>query len=208
MRKLFVIFCLLSIYAYGQCLSGPLSTRVGIKTGLVFSRYKVNGDDFTGTGFLIGLGMGTDIFGFLGIDLTPQYRSTAFGHYYPTAIIPFTRTYSYANVYFPIEISLRAGFIPLVSPYIGLGMAGNIRLGGTESTEFNDGTSINTELGGGQASIFVILKSGLEITLTKFRISPEFSLNLNSVPDDINTPNQTEDENLDIHLSIGFYYSP
>jgi len=207
MKKLLIVLCLLSIYAYGQCLSGPISTRVGIKTGLVFNSYKSDGEDFSGTGLLIGLGMGTDIFGFLGIDLTPQYRSTAFSHYYQTAFVPHTKTYSYSNVYFPVEISLKAGFIPLVSPYIGLGMAGNIRLTGTESTEFDDGTSINTELGGGQASIFVILKSGAEIKLIKFRISPEFSLNLNSAADDVNT-SQTEEENLDIHLSLGFYYSP
>jgi len=42
MKKLIIILFLLSVYAYGQCcFSGPISTRIGIKTGLnygIFNR--------------------------------------------------------------------------------------------------------------------------------------------------------------------------
>ncbi|MBA7482877.1 hypothetical protein ES707_18376 [subsurface metagenome] len=209
LKKLIIILCLLSVYAYGQCcFSGPISTRVGIKTGVNYCVFDP-GDDLgtlDGFGIHFGLGMGTDILNFLAIDMAPQIRSTSYSRTIDILGIPLTTTYSFTNLYLPVLLSLKAGMVPFMSPYFGIGMAGNFQLNGTIRIE-SGGPVIGDDIDDLDNDLFFIAALGVEIKLIKFKISPEVSLNYNLTADDPDTPEQTE-QNSDIHLSVGFYYAP
>lgn len=199
MKKLLVVLVLLSVYAYGQCMT-PISTRVGVKFGLNPGTYDPGGGatSFSGLGMHVGFGMGTDIFNLIAIDMTPQYRSTS----YSRDELLGTRTYSFSNLYFPIFLALKGGMIPLISPYIGFGIGINVPASGREKFTFGDGSSSwENELGTGTTA-FLIVGGGAEIKLAKFRISPEFTANLQPTEEE-NVANYT-----DYHISLGFYYSP
>jgi hypothetical protein len=209
MKKLLITLSLLSVYAYGQCcFSGPISTRIGIKTGLNYGIF--NRDDgvgeLNGLGWHIGLGMGTDILDFLAIDMTPQIRST----YYSLTtdegyITPVTTSYSFTNLYLPVIFSVKLGVVPLISPYIGIGGAGNFQLSG-KVKDGHHGSGVEQGIEELENDFFIIGALGAEIKLIKLKISPEVSLNYNLTADDSRTSDQTE-KNYDIHLSIGLYYS-
>ncbi|OGC38891.1 hypothetical protein A2Y85_01655 [candidate division WOR-3 bacterium RBG_13_43_14] len=200
MKKLFIFFIIITTTAFAGCLDSPISTRVGIRTGLTISNYdpdsSVSSDEYSGTGMLLGLGMGSDFFSILAIDMTPQYRSTS----HARDEILGRRTYSYNNLYFPITLSLKGGMIPFVSPYVSVGIGINVPLSGIERFEYNNGTAIENEIGGSVGG-FAILGVGAEVKLLKFRIVPEFMANMQGYDD------QTV-KTTDYHLSIGFYYAP
>jgi len=200
MKKLLIIFVGLSVVVFGQCLSSPISTRVGIKLGFNPGSYDPgnSGDSFSGTGMHVGFGMGTDFVSLISIDMVPQFRTTN----YSRDELLGTRTYSYKNLYFPILVSLKGGMIPLVSPYLGLGIGINIQFEGIDRFEFNNGTAVEDKIEGSSTSGFLILGIGAEIKLTKLRISPEFTANLQ--PKDSDTSPQTTD----YHISVGVFYSP
>jgi hypothetical protein len=200
MKRILFLLLLLSIYAFGQCLGSPISTRAGLKFGFNIRTHDpgAGGEHFSGTGMHFGLGMGTDIVNLLAIDMTPQIRSTNHGR----DELLGRRTYSFTNLYFPIFLSLKAGMIPLVSPYLGLGIGFNIQFNGVDRFEFNNGSATENPIEGSATTGFLILGLGTEVKLAKFRISPEFTANLQP----------KEDENAaattDYHISLGFYYVP
>ena len=204
MKKIILIFSLLVGYSTAQCLGAPLTTRIGIKLGINpgFYNYDDGLDKFTGTGFHIGFGMGTDFMSLISLDMTPQWRSTSYGR---DEVLGY-HSYSYTNIYFPIFIALKGGLIPVVSPYLGLGLGINIRASGKERLEFNNGTAIEDDIGGGGVSGIGIFALGLEFKFLNFRVPLEFTANINGSADDPNTENRTE-ENIDYHISTGFYYS-
>jgi hypothetical protein len=101
-------------------------------------------------------------------------------------------------------LSIKAGMLPVVSPYLGVGLGINVQFEGTQKWEPN-GVAVETPIGGTNTNAFFILGLGAEFKLTKFRIIPEFTANINSGADDPATPNRAE-SNTDLHLSIGFYY--
>jgi len=208
-KKLLIILFLLSVYAYGQCcFSGPISTRMGVKAGVNYC--VVDADDdlgkLDGFGWHIGLGMGTDILDFLAIDMAPQIRSTVYSRTVDIIGLPVTTSRSFTNIYLPVLLSLKAGMVPLMSPYFGIGIAGNFQLDGTMRIE-SDGLAIEDDIDELENDLFFIAALDAEIKLIKLKISPEVSLNYNLTADDPDTPNQTE-RNYDIHLSVGFHYSP
>ncbi|MGB3479617.1 MAG: outer membrane beta-barrel protein [bacterium] len=200
MKKILMIIILLTVSVYGQCLSGPISTRVGIKLGLNICTYDPGGgaNTFSGTGMHFGFGMGTDIINLVAIDMIPQYRSTK----YTRDEVLGRHTYSYNNLYFPIFLSLKAGMIPLVSPYIGFGIGFNIRLSGTDRFEFNNGTAIDTPIQGSETTAKLIVGGGAELKFIKFRISPEFTANIQARDEN------SEEQTIDYHVSLGLYYAP
>jgi hypothetical protein len=183
-------------------LSGPISTRVGIKVGFNPGTYDPddNLDEMKGTGVHFGLGMGTDILNLISLDMGAQFRTTKYSREEPIGRI----THSYNNLYFPIFLSIKAGMLPLVSPYVGAGLGVNVQFEGTRKWEPN-GIAVETPLGG-TTSAFLILGIGVEIKLIKFRICPEFTANINSGADDSAT--QQTETNTDYHLSVGFFYAP
>lgn len=203
MKKLLFLLLALTIVGYAQCLSAPLSTRVGLKVGLTHGTYDRDDtqDKMTGTGVHFGFGMGTDFLNLLSLDMHALFRTT---NYSRTETLG-RRTRSYNNLYFPIFVSIKAGMLPLVSPYLGAGVGFNVQFEGTEKWEPN-GVAIETPIGG-NTNAFLILGLGAEIKLIKLRITPEFTANINSGADDPATPYRTE-SNTDYHLSVGFYYAP
>ena len=207
-KKLIIILFLLSVYAYGQCcFSGPISTRMGVKAGVNYC--VVDADDdlgkLDGFGWHIGLGMGTDILDFLAIDMAPQIRSTVYSRTVDIIGLPVTTSRSFTNIYLPVLLSLKAGMVPLMSPYFGIGIAGNFQLDGAIRIE-SGGPAIEDDIDELENDLFFIAALGVEIKLIKLKISPEVSLNYNLTADDPDTPDQTE-KNYDIHLSVGLYYS-
>ena len=214
MRRLLIGFCLLSIYAYGQCLSGPLSTRVGIRAGLVYSSFDPEDSDrdLDGIGLQFGLGMGTDFMNMLSIELIPQIRTTSFGRTDETIIGTIKTTFSYTNIYLPVLVSIKAGTLPLVNPYLGIGCGGNFQISGNLRIETN-GSAVEYEIESDdrENDLFLIGALGADIKLANILIVPELSLNYNLTADlpNENNPNlSVKGNNIDFHFSIGLYYSP
>ncbi len=201
MKNTIVSFIVITAICISFSFSSPISTRVGIRTGLTIRDHdpdtSITADSYSGTGMLLGLGMGTDLFKIIAIDMTPQYRSTN----YARDEILFRRIYSYHNLYFPIALSIKGGMIPYVSPYISLGIGINIAISGTERSEFDNGSATERALDGGVGG-FLILGAGAEIKLSNFRIVPEFMANMQPPSEDNRTSTN------DYHVTIGFYYAP
>jgi hypothetical protein len=200
-----VVFCAAPVHAK------IIGMRAGVRFGLIACDYDHDdgGDVSTGTGTHLGLGMGTDLFDIVGLDLTPQYRSLK----YTRDEGLYNKTCYYDNIYFPVFLSLRGNFIPVVSPYIGLGVGFNIIVGGHLRSEFSDGNVVETSLDSGISIMGtegtvrgnIIMGGGLEIKLSKLRIIPEFTANMSGSGDESNPP-LTRESNY--HISIGIYYAP
>ncbi|UCD05841.1 MAG: outer membrane beta-barrel protein [candidate division WOR-3 bacterium] len=201
-RVIFLMFTVL-VFSYAQCLSAPISTRVGVKFGFNPGTYNLDDglDEFKGTGVHFGFGMGTDILNLIAIDMGAQFRTTS----YSREVLSVKHTISYSNLYFPFFLSLKAGMLPLISPYIGAGLGLNVQFNGTSSLESN-GLVVETPIEGSNTNFFLILGIGAEVKLLKFRIMPEFTANINAQADDEAT--EATEENVDYHISVGFYYAP
>jgi hypothetical protein len=202
-KKISLVACLLSVWAFGQCGGCLVSTRVGVKGGLILCNYQPGdgSNAFTGTGSHFGFGMGTDFLKLISVDVTPQIMSTNFSR----EEIFFERTYAYQAIYFPVFVSLKAGMIPLVSPYVGLGLGFGLITSANEIHRFyDDNDTTMTPISGASATAYLILGGGVEIKLLKFRINPEFTVQLQPRPED--DPNAAETKNY--HLSLGLYYAP
>jgi hypothetical protein len=204
MKKIVLLLLAITIAGYAQCLSVPINTRVGLKVGFNPGTYDPDDDldELKGTGMHFGLGMGTDFLNLISLDMGAQFRTTKYSRTQPGG----RRTYSYSNLYFPIFLSLKAGMLPMISPYIGIGLGINVQFDGKERWE-PDGIAIETPIEGSNTNAFLILGLGAEIKLIKLRISPEFTANINSQADDPDTPDRNE-KITDYHLSVGFYYAP
>lgn len=204
MKRTMMIMLLLATWSAAQCLSAPISTRAGVKFGINPGTYDLDDglDAFKGTGVHFGLGMGTDILNLIALDMGAQFRTTN----YTRETVLGDLTYSYNNLYFPVFLSLKAGMLPLVSPYIGGGIGINVQFDGTSRLE-NSGGAIETPIEGTQTTPFLILGLGAEIKLIKFRIMPEFTANINAGADDAATADRTE-ANIDYHISVGLFYTP
>ncbi|MGD8978572.1 MAG: outer membrane beta-barrel protein [candidate division WOR-3 bacterium] len=198
MKKTILTIILLTAVCFAQCLSGPISTRVGIKAGFNPGTYEPgdNLGNMKGTGMHFGLGMGTDIFNLIALDMGAQFRTTSYGREEPLGRV----THSYNNLYFPIFLSIKAGMLPLISPYLGAGIGINVQFEGRRKWEPN-GVAVETELAGG-TNAYVILGLGAEIKLTKFRVCPEFTANIKPTSED------QDDKYTDLHFSVGLFYAP
>lgn len=202
-----LVALLLTAWCTAQCLSAPISTRVGVKFGFNPGTYNHDDglDEFKGTGVHFGIGMGTDILNLISLDMGAQFRTTVYSRP-EELLVEYTHTYSYNNLYFPIFLSIKAGMLPLVSPYVGAGLGINVRYNGVEKVETN-GVTVETPIEGSNTNAFLILGLGAEIRLLKLRISPEFTANFNAQADDPATEGRTE-ENVDYHLTLGIFYAP
>jgi hypothetical protein len=187
-----------------------ISTRTGIKVGIIACNYDPDYDSndpdnrndvFKGMGMHAGISMGTDLFRLLSLDFTPQYRSIE----YSRSETSYDTTYLYHNIYFPIFLSLKAGMLPRIAPYIGLGIGFNIIVGGHIRYTYPNGTAVENPLQGTSTQGVIILGGGLEIKFSKLSLIPEFTANLSGSGDETHPP-QTMDKNY--HISIGCYYVP
>jgi hypothetical protein len=209
LKKIIALALLLIVGGFGQCLIG---SRVGVKLGpnyCVFTPSDGSGE-LSDVGFHFGIGMGTDFFNFLSLDMTPMIRSTKFSRTGEIIGVPIRLSYSFSNIYLPVVLSLKAGMLPLISPYIGAGLAGNFMLSGTIRIE-SGGSAIEDNLENLENDFFFIFALGIEFKLPKFRISPELSINYNltaDIPDPNNITQPYEGENGDFHFSLGLYYTP
>lgn len=197
MKKIIIILAVCSVYAFGQCLGSPISTRVGIKLGLNPGSYNPGDgtDEFGGMGMHFGIGMGTDILNIIALDMTPQYRSTS----YSRDELLGTRTYSFGNLYFPITLGIKAGMIPFISPYVAFGIGINVQITGTERFALNGGATEWDRATETRACL--IIGGGLEFKLLKFRITPEFTAHISNDED-------SERGYQDYHISLGAYIAP
>ncbi len=188
-----------------QCLGSPITTRAGIKFGVNTGTFEEGdgGDVFSGTGMHFGIGQGTDILNLLCLDMLVMYRATTYSRVEALDII---HSKSYKNLYFPIILSIKAGMLPLISPYLSAGIGFNIQLAGTERWE-GDGGAIETDIAGLGTHAYAILGLGVEVKLTKLRIVPEFTANINGSMDD-ETTEDVKEGNVDYHVSVGVYFAP
>jgi hypothetical protein len=198
LKKIILSIFLLAMVCFAQCLSGPVSTRVGVKAGFNRGTYDPGDDlgEMKGTGMHFGLGMGTDILNLISLDMGAQFRTTNYSREEPLGRV----TRSYNNLYFPIFLSIKAGMLPLISPYLGAGIGVNVQFEGTRKWEPN-GIAVETPIEGATNAYF-ILGLGAEIKLIKFRICPEFTANIKPTSED------QVDKYTDCHFSVGFFYTP
>ncbi|MBN2620248.1 hypothetical protein JXB22_04075 [candidate division WOR-3 bacterium] len=205
----FFIICL-SIALCSVAHAQVISMRTGVKLGIIVCNYDPdydaddpdNGDDmYKGTGMHVGLGMGTDLFRLLGLDIVPQYRSIE----HSRSEAAGERSYLYHNIYFPVFLSLKAGMLPRISPYIGLGIGFNIIVGGHERFTYLNGTTIENPIEGSSTQGVIILGGGIEVKFSKLRLVPEFTANISGSGDETHPP-ITRDSNY--HISIGCFYAP
>ncbi len=202
-KVLFLLFTIVML-SYAQCLSAPISTRVGVKFGFNPGRHDFFDDgleEFKGTGIHFGIGMGTDILNLISLDMGAQFRTTRYSREGALG----TRTFSYDNLYFPIFLSVKAGMLPLISPYVGAGLGINVQFNGINRFE-SGAIAVETPIEGSSTNVFAILGIGAEIKLLKLRISPEFTANINAQAD--NEATEETEENIDYHISLGLYYAP
>jgi hypothetical protein len=198
LKKITFTILLLVMVCYAQCLSGPLSTRVGIKAGFNTGTYEPNDalGNMKGTGVHFGLGMGTDIFNLIALDMGAQFRTTKYSREETLGRV----THSYKNLYFPIFLSIKAGMLPLISPYLGAGIGINVQFEGKRKWEPN-GVAVETDLAGATNAYF-ILGLGAEIKLIKLRVCPEFTANIKPTSED------QDEKYTDLHFSVGLFYAP
>jgi hypothetical protein len=204
-KKISLVICLLIACVFAQCGGCLISSRAGLKAGITWNSYDPGDgtNSFSGTGSHFGFGMGMDFLKLISVDITPQLNADN----YTRREMIFERTYSYSNLYFPIFVSLKAGIIPLVSPYIGLGLAFNMMASGTETLRWPNGDIYSqTQLGGAMSPAYLMLGGGVEVKLLKFRINPEFTVHIQ--PTDPEDPTPPPAQSINYHLSLGFYYSP
>lgn len=201
LSMLVVISAILMLYSTAQ--AQVISTRTGVKLGIIACNYDPDdgNDVYRGTGMHAGVGMGTDIFRLLGLDFNPQYRSLK----YVRTETAGERTYLYHNIYFPVFLSLKAGMLPRIAPYVGLGIGFNIIVGGHERFTYPNGTTIENPLEGTSTQGVIILGGGLEIKFSKLRLVPEFTANISGSGDEAHPP-QTIESNY--HISLGCFYAP
>ena len=205
MKKISIVLLALVVSLSAQCLGSPITTRAGIKFGVnpgTFERGD-GGDVFSGTGMHFGIGQGTDILNLLSLDMLVMYRTTTYSR---VEALDITHVYSYKNLYFPIVLSLKAGMLPLVSPYVSFGIGFNIQLAGVERFE-GGGLAIENDIAGLGTHAYAILGIGVEVKLTKLRIVPEFTANINGSMDDEAT-DDIKEGNVDYHVSVGVYFAP
>ncbi len=199
MKKIIFLLFALTIILTGQCLT-PFKAYIGPLIGPNYSNFdpKDNAGTLSGTGFQIGLGMGVELFNTLGIQMSPMFKTTSFNR----TILNVPTGANFNNLYFPVSLQLKAGALPLVSPYFGLGLAGNFQMDGT--LYVGELESSVDEL---ENDLYFSLSLGTDIKLTKLKITPEFAFNYNLTADDPDTQNRTE-TNYELNFSVGIFFTP
>lgn len=199
MKKIIFLLFALTIMLTGQCLT-PFKSYIGPLVGINYSNFDPNDNAGTlsGSGFQIGLGMGVELFNTLGIQMSPMFKTTSFNR----TILNVPTGANFNNLYFPVSLQLKAGVLPLVSPYFGLGLAGNFQMDGT--LYVGELESSVDEL---ENDIYFSLSLGTDIKFIKLKITPEFAFNYNLTADDPDTQNQTE-TNYELNFSLGIFFTP
>ncbi|MEO0184994.1 MAG: outer membrane beta-barrel protein [candidate division WOR-3 bacterium] len=199
MKRMAFLFIIPLIFVAAQDVT-PVRSYFGLIAGLNYSNYdpKDNAGNLSGMGFQIGLGMGIEIGSAIGIQIAPMFRTTSFNR----PILGVDTGANFDNLYLPLSFQLKAGMIPVISPYLGIGMAGNFQLSGTAYLGEIRSTINNLE-----NDLLFTFSLGTDIKLKKMKVSPEFSFNYNLSADDPDTQNRTE-TNYDFHFSVGFFYTP
>ncbi|MEO0216452.1 MAG: outer membrane beta-barrel protein [candidate division WOR-3 bacterium] len=200
MKKLvLILFILLLASASGQCLA-LVKSYFGLKTGINYAIFDPDDEagNFTGVGLGIGLGLGIDILNTLDLEFAPSFRTTSFNR----TVINIQHGANYTNFYLPFELKLKAGMLPVVNPYFGLGFAENIQLSGEAYIG-----EVKTEIDELENDLFLLFSLGADISFIKLKISPDFTFNLNLSADDPDTQNRSE-KNYEINFAVGIYYTP
>ncbi len=197
MTLLFLLFIVAS--ASGQCLA-LVKSYFGLKTGINYSILDPDDEagNFTGVGLGIGLGMGLDILNTIALEFAPLFRTTSFNR----TVMNIQHGFDYTNLYLPLELKIRAGMLPVVSPYLGIGLAQNIQLSGEAYIG-----GWKTEIDDLESDLHLLFPLGVEIKFVKVKINPEITFNLNLTADDPDTPNRSE-KNYEIDYNLGIYYTP
>jgi hypothetical protein len=194
-----VLIAATCILAWGQDMS-PVKSYAGLKIGFNYGNFDPgnSGNNLTGTGFQAGFAFGMDLARVLGFEFAPTFRMSE----YATTVLNVPVGVRYTNLWLPVNIAIKAGMIPIVTPYFGISVAGNFQLDGTGY--IGEAESDVSEL---ENDAYIGLVLGTDIKLPKAKIVPEFSFNFNLTADSEDTPNVTESV-YDFHMQVGLYYAP
>lgn len=189
----------ISIFAYGQSII-PIKSYFGLNAGINYSIFDPvdEGGNYSGTGLGAGMSLGLEVLNLLCLQVSPSFRTTSFNR----TIVNAKMGANYKNFYLPFEFLLKAGMMPVVSPYLGLGIAENYQLSGEAYLE-----NISTNIEDLENDTYFLCLLGTEIKLIKLKISPNFRFGYNLTADDPDTQNRSE-KNYEFDFTLGFYYSP
>jgi len=208
MKKIICLLMLAALAGYAQCLPS-VKGAIGIKPGVNITTY--NPDDgegnLTGAGGNIGFSLGLDV-GNIGIEMAPSFRTTNYSRTDQTLIGDVTWSGHYQNFYLPVHLQLKAGDIPLVSPFLGLGFALDFQNNGYWAVT-SGGSTFKTDVPSDQleTDFFLSLTLGADLKQAHFKLTPELTFDYNLTADDADTDTRTE-TNYDITLSVGLYFVP
>ncbi|MGQ9665281.1 MAG: hypothetical protein ACUVQ3_08095 [bacterium] len=199
MKKIIFLSLVFAVILAGQCLT-PIKSYIGPLIGINYSNLdpKDNAGTLSGTGLQLGLGMGVEMLNTIGIQMAPMFKTTSFRR----TILDIPTGANFNNLYLPLSLQLKAGILPLVSPYFGLGIAGNFQLDGTLFVG-----ELETSVDDLENDLYFCISLGSDIKLVKLKITPEFALNYNLTADDPDTQNRTE-TNYELNFSVGLFYTP
>ena len=198
MKQFVSIFFVMVFFASGQCLTAP-NPYAGIKTGINYGTldWGNDADNWTGMGFQIGLGFGIDLTNSVGVEVAPAFRTTD----YSTTVLNTPIGARFLNLWLPAHFLLKAGMIPNITPFIGLGLADNIQLDGTGFIG-----ELESDVEDLENDVYVGFIFGLDVKFVKMKISPEFSFDYNLTANDEDTSNS--EKVYDIHAQVGIFYAP
>lgn len=199
MKKIIFLLFALTIILDGQCLT-PFKSYIGPLVGMNYSNFdpKDNAGTLSGSGFQIGLGMGIELLNTLGLQMAPMFKTTSFNR----TILNVPTGANFNNLYLPVSLQLKAGALPLVSPYFGLGLAGNFQMDGTIYVG-----KLETSVEELENDLYFCLSLGTDLKLIKLKITPEFAFNYNLTADDPDTQDRTE-TNYELNISVGIFFTP
>ncbi len=197
MKKLLILE-IICVLGFAQCLL-PVKSYFGLKPGLNYNILDPDDEagNYTGIGFQIGLGMGIDILNTIGIQCAPTFRTTSFER----TTLNVEYGFDYTNLYLPFQLQLKAGMVPMLTPYLGMGFAGNFQLDGEWHLGELSGSVDDLE-----NDLFFSILLGADLKFTKLKISPEFSFNYNRTADDPDT--QRAEKNYDFQFCVGLFFAP
>jgi hypothetical protein len=197
MKRLLLFTILPVLFVSPQTFVNPY---FGFQTGLNYSIFdpKDEAGNLTGLGFQFGLGMGIEFLNTFDLEIAPSFRTTSFER----TVLNIETGADFKNFYIPFIFKLRAGTLPVVNPYLGLGIAGNFQIDGTAYVG-----SFKSSIDDLENDLLFLVSVGTDIKLAKIKMTPDFKFNYNLTADDPDTEDRSE-ENYDFHFSFGISYAP
>lgn len=143
-----------------------------------------------------------DLLGTLGIEVCPGYILHRYARTLEVIGVDVTTTYTFHSFSLPAYLLLKASAVPMVSPYVAVGVDLDIPFSGSVKVG-----SISADIEDLDNEVVGSLVIGADVNLIALKVSPAVSFNYDLTGDDDGTANRSE-KIYDLRLSLGLYYKP